>query len=118
MARKAAIGMIVKNRGLQVNRAVTKRPKSSIPQRESSVHLDLQLLYSKKNMLMNNIRLWSTKLAAIEYELEKIDEEITELEIHTNKSLNDDLPTLRHYVSADANRTAGKSNVKIVELEY
>ena len=110
--------MIIKNRGLICKRQVSKRPKSSIPQKETSVHLNLQVLYSKKNMLESNIRIWESKLEAIYYELEKVKVEIDELESYVKSILNNSSEEMKGSVSSNSLDLPIKSNVKIIDLEY
>jgi hypothetical protein len=110
--------MIIKNRGLICKRQVSKRPKSSIPQKETSVHLNLQVLFSKKNMLENNIRIWESKLEAIYYELEKVKVEIDELESYVKSMSNNSSEEMKGSVSSNSLDLSNKSNVKIIDLEY
>lgn len=110
--------MIIKNRGLICKRQVSRRPKSSIPQKETSVHLNLQLLHSKKNMLEGNVRIWESKLEAIYYELEKVKVEIVELESYVKTILNNSAEEMKGSVSSNSLDSSIKSNVKIIDLEY
>lgn len=110
--------MIIKNRGLICKKQVSKRPKSSIPQKETSVHLDLQVLYSTKNMLESNVRIWESKLESIYYELQKVKEEIVELEAYAKSIMNNNTEKTDCSTSSNSLDTSMKSNVKIIDLEY
>ena len=110
--------MIIKNRGLICKRQVSRRPKSSIPQKETSVHLNLQLLHSKKNMLEGNVRIWESKLEAIYYELDKVKAEIAELESYAKSMLNNSTEENRASISSSSSDKFIKNNVKVIDLEY
>ncbi|RJR06522.1 hypothetical protein C4588_07680 [Candidatus Parcubacteria bacterium] len=110
--------MIIKNRGLICKKQVSKRPKSSIPQKETSVHLNLQVLYSKKNMLESNIRIWESKLESIHYELQKVKEEIVELEAFAKSILNNNAEEAKCSISSNSLDLSIESDVKIIDLEY
>ncbi len=110
--------MIIKNRGLISRNQVIRRPKSSIPQKDTSVHHNLQLLYSKKNMLENNVRIWESKLAAISYELEIVNSEISELETFAKSMLDNGTEENKVSVSSGSPDSFTKSNIKVIDFEY
>lgn len=110
--------MIIKNRGFICKRQVSKRPKSSIPPKETSVHLNLQVLYSKKSMLESNTRIWESKLDAIYYELGKVKDEIAELESYTKSISNNSAEEMKGSVSSNSLDLSIESNVKIIDVEY
>jgi hypothetical protein len=109
--------VIIKNRGLICKSYVIRTPKSSIPQRGTSVHLKLQVLYSKKNMLESNIRIWELKLNTIGYELIRVRDEIAELEQYAKSMLNDADESIE-LVSSPSQDAFASSNAKVIELEY
>ncbi len=110
--------MIIKNRVLICKRQVMKRPKSSIPQKESSVHLNLQALYSKKNMLENNVKIWESKLEAIDYELQRVKGEIVELEAFAKSMMISDTVNIDCSASSNSFDNSKGNNVKIINIEY
>ena len=110
--------MIIRNRGITSRRLITRIPKSSIPQRETSIHLDLQVLYSKKNMLDSNVRVWSSKLELIEYELENVKKEIQELEAYAKKLTDLDGGAPERTPIQGKSDIGVEGHVKIVEMEY
>lgn len=110
--------MIIKNRGLISRNQVIRRPKSSIPQKDTSVHHNLQLLYSKKNMLENNVRIWESKLAAISYELEIVNTDINELELFAKNTSENSVEKNKGSVSSGSSNSSNKNNIKIIDIEY
>lgn len=110
--------MIIKNRGLISRNQVIRRPKSSIPQKDTSVHHNLQLLYSKKNMLENNVRTWESKLATISYELEIVNSEISKLEKFAKSMLDNGTEENKVAVSSVSPNSLNKTNIKVIDFEY
>ena len=109
--------MIIKNRGLICKSYVLRTPKSSIPQKDTSVHLKLQVLYSKKNMLESNVRIWELKHNVIDYELCKVKDEIAELELYAKNMLNN-IDENVGSVSFNSSDAFANSNVKVIDFEY
>lgn len=110
--------MIIKNRGVVCKKQVSKRPKSSLPKKDSSVHLDLQVLYSKKNMLESNVRIWESKLEAINYELKKVNEEIEELESYAKDLLTNNKEKKQCCITINSMDKTIENCVKIIDVQY
>lgn len=110
--------MIIKSRGTLCKMQVSKRPASSVPKKESSIHLDLQVLYSKKNMLESTVKIWESKLNSIHYELSKVNHEIDKMESYISKKRNEVQAGTGCCKPDNIIGNTADNKIKIVEVEY
>jgi hypothetical protein len=110
--------MVIKGRGNSCKIQAARRPASSIPKREGSIYFDLQVLYSKKNVLQNIISICEAKTKSASHELGNIDKEIDDLEtfIVTKRSLAQ--AGTGYIKSNNIISNNAYTKIKVVDMEY
>lgn len=110
--------MIIDHRGNLYKKPGIRKVQSSIPKKEGSIHMNLGVLYSKKNVLQTTIAIWQSRLDVTQAELARIDQEIDSFELHILKN-RDDAQVGKDNSSPNAATCKNTVNkIKIVEVEY
>lgn len=116
--------MIIKSGKCSHNKLIIGRPKRSMPQKETSVYLDLQILCSRKNILESNLKVLMSKVESLNYEIGKINGQMNELESCIKIRLCGDIKDEKERFKPEKRTRPGPLNkaseddVRIVDFQY
>lgn len=116
--------MLTENRRSPYMRLNVGRPKSSMPQKKTSVHLDLEMLYTRKNALENNLEVYKSKVGSLNYEINNLNKSIYGLESCIYNRLCGDIKGIWEKKRIETGTESVpsvsmlKDNIEVVDFQY
>jgi hypothetical protein len=115
--------MIKEKQRISYNKPLIGRPKGSMPQKGTSVYIDLQMSYYRKIILESNLRILMSRVKSLDFEIGKTKEQISKLESCIKTRLSGDKEKKKRFKPGEKTEpyplsNATEDDIMVVNFEY